>query len=210
MSKLMGSSTFLFLVFVSLFAFSQEGTPPPAGGAAASPPPAPPPPPPPTLPPGVSPGNVPIEGDLPPPPQPLPADPAAPPVDGVVQALEQEVLNPDLRDPFKLPSYLIRKIEEKEAATAAATAPSADSTVDPNSLAPIRRWPLSQYQVIAIVWGVKSPRVIFSDVQKGLHQLKIGDQIGNKDGTIERIENGEVVVVEGDTPVRIPVRKKSN
>lgn len=148
-----------------------------------------------------------IEGDLSPTAGPIQASGDESLADSSRQT---EVLDPNLRDPFKLPAYLINKIEEKEAATAAANNSTVVSAVDPANLEPIRRYPLASYQVIAIVWGIKNPRVIFLDKQNGIHKLRVGDRIGNADGTIERIENGEVVVVENSAPFRIPVRKKSN
>ncbi len=105
------------------------------------------------------------------------------------------------RDPFRLPQYLILKIKEKVLVTKVEVG-GIDDSVDP-----IRRWPLSSYTLVGIIWDVKRPKAMFLDKQNSIHMLQIKERIGNGGGVVSVINNGEVVVIENKTPLRLKLTK---
>lgn len=64
----------------------------------------------------------------------------------------------------------------------------------------IRRWALSEYLLIGILWDVHQPKVMIRDKNKTLHILKKNQRIGNKDGIISQINEGEMIVLEQGVP----------
>ncbi len=65
-----------------------------------------------------------------------------------------------------------------------------------NTRAPLQRYNLSQLKLKAILWSVKTPRVIIQDPTSRMHTLITNDLIGNNGGYIAKIREGEVVVLE--------------
>ena len=148
-------------------------------------------------------GQSPPPGNLSPSPTPPPPNNLSPTVSpatlrpaalGQVEGLSQ-------RDPFRLPQYLILKIKEKAIVTKVELA-----GIDDNA-EPIRRWALGAYQLVGIIWDVKKPKAMFLDKSNTIHMLHIKDHIGNGGGFINSISNGEVVVIENKTPLRLKLKK---
>lgn len=64
----------------------------------------------------------------------------------------------------------------------------------------IRRWPLSDYVLIGIIWDVRQPKAMIRDKNNTLHLLKKNQRVGNKDGVISQINEGEMIVLERGVP----------
>ncbi len=105
------------------------------------------------------------------------------------------------RDPFRLPQYLILRIKEK-AMTNRAESGGVDDSVEP-----IRRWPLAAYQLVGIIWDVKKPKAMFLDRQNTIHMVHLKDVIGSGKAVVSSINNGEVIVIENKTPLKIRLKK---
>ena len=111
------------------------------------------------------------------------------------------VENLSQRDPFKLPEYIIIKIRQKMALNLAPV------YVEDSSIEAIRRWPLASYQLVGIIWDVKSPKALFQDRINTIHVLHVNDFVGNAKGVITGIQNGSVTVLEGKIPQVIKLKK---
>ncbi|MGE4133464.1 MAG: pilus assembly protein PilP [Bdellovibrionales bacterium] len=61
---------------------------------------------------------------------------------------------------------------------------------------PITRYDLEQLQLIGIMWDVRDPKAMFLDPEKEVFVLGRDESIGNRNGYIAAIREGEVVVVE--------------
>lgn len=98
------------------------------------------------------------------------------------------------RDPFKRPKY-IDDLEIDIPTTDGLDGKNIDETTDA-----IRRWPLKMYKPIAVIWDVQSPKVMILDPNKTMHLLKKNYRIGNQNGLITSINEGEIVVTENGIP----------
>ncbi len=63
-------------------------------------------------------------------------------------------------------------------------------------LSPAQRFDLEQLQLIGIMWDIKEPKAMFVDPEKEVLVLGRDESIGNRNGYIAAIREGEVVVVE--------------
>ncbi len=63
-------------------------------------------------------------------------------------------------------------------------------------LSPAQRFELEQLQLIGIMWDIKDPKAMFVDPEKEVLVLGRDESIGNRNGYIAAIREGEVVVVE--------------
>lgn len=63
-------------------------------------------------------------------------------------------------------------------------------------LSPAQRFDLEQLQLIGIMWDIKDPKAMFVDPEKEVLVLGRDESIGNRNGYIAAIREGEVVVVE--------------
>ncbi|MBC7741167.1 MAG: pilus assembly protein PilP [Bdellovibrionaceae bacterium] len=106
-----------------------------------------------------------------------------------------------LRDPFRLPQYIINRMKEKSMAT------KTDANIIDDAVEPIRRWPISSYQLVGIIWDVKRPKAMFLDKQNSIHMMQVNDRIGNGGGVLNVINNGEVIVIENKTPLKLKLKK---
>ncbi|MBE8221251.1 MAG: pilus assembly protein PilP [Bdellovibrionales bacterium] len=61
---------------------------------------------------------------------------------------------------------------------------------------PLRSANLEDYKLIGLVWETKIPKAIIKDTNGKTHILKKGDYLGNRQGQIIKIREGEVVVLE--------------
>ena len=93
------------------------------------------------------------------------------------------------KDPFMLPNHLYMKIKKKLGDV------QGEGYVD-ESVEPQRRWALKRYNLVAIIWNVKKPKAMITDKLNNIHMFHVNDQIGNSEGIIKSISNGEVVVDE--------------
>lgn len=106
-----------------------------------------------------------------------------------------------MRDPFKLPEYLLIKIRQKKIQTK-----TPESFIDENA-EPIRRWPLANYVLVGIIWDVQHPKAMFQDKLNQIHVLSVNEFIGSNKGVITKIESGSVTVIEGKIPQVIRLKK---
>lgn len=63
-------------------------------------------------------------------------------------------------------------------------------------ISPAQRFDLEQLQLIGIMWDIKDPKAMFVDPEKEVLVLGRDESIGNRNGYIAAIREGEVVVVE--------------
>lgn len=66
----------------------------------------------------------------------------------------------------------------------------------PRALSPAQRWDLEQLKLIGIMWDIKDPKAMFLDPEEEVMILGRDESIGNRNGYIAAIREGEVVVVE--------------
>ena len=71
-----------------------------------------------------------------------------------------------------------------------------DSSGPSRPLSPAQRFDLDQLQLIGIMWDIKDPKAMFVDPEKEVLVLGRDESIGNRNGYIAAIREGEVVVVE--------------
>lgn len=72
----------------------------------------------------------------------------------------------------------------------------ADESGGQRTLSPAQRFDLDQLKLVGVMWGVKDPKAMFVDPSKEVLVLGRDESIGNKNGYIAAIREGEVVVVE--------------
>lgn len=113
--------------------------------------------------------------------------------------LEQRIAG-RIKDPFMLPNHLYMKIKRKLGDI------QGEGYID-ESVEPQRRWALKRYQLVAIIWNVKRPKAMITDAQQNLHMFYVNDRIGNSDGVITGISNGEVTINEKGTESRLKMIK---
>lgn len=63
-------------------------------------------------------------------------------------------------------------------------------------LSPAQRFDLDQLKLVGVMWDVKDPKAMFMDPEKDVLVLGRDEGIGNRNGYIASIREGEVVVVE--------------
>lgn len=73
--------------------------------------------------------------------------------------------------------------------------PSGDTSVG-QALSAAQKFELDQLKLVGIMWDVKDPRAMFLDPDKQVLVLGRDEGIGNHNGYIAAIREGEVVVVE--------------
>ncbi len=106
------------------------------------------------------------------------------------------------RDPFQRPKY-IDDLESDLNRNA-----NLDTTED-DRVEAIRRWPLRDYKATAIMWDIQNPKVMMVDRRGTLHLLKKNYRIGNRNGMITAINEGEIIVTENSIPVVIKIEAAS-
>lgn len=126
---------------------------------------------------------------------------APPPRSGPMSIAELEnKVKSRVKDPFMLPNHLYLTVKKKQGEV------EGDGYVD-ESIEPTKRWALKYYHLIAIIWNVKKPKAMITDRNKTHHIFYIGDRIGNNEGVITSIGNGQVKVTEKSAEV---ILKMSN
>lgn len=63
-------------------------------------------------------------------------------------------------------------------------------------ISPAQRFDLDQLKLVGVMWDVKDPKAMFTDPAQEVLVLGRDESIGNKNGYIAAIREGEVVVVE--------------
>jgi type IV pilus assembly protein PilP len=212
-SLLSVSGAFLISLHFVKRAKAQDSEPPPPvetpaeTNAAEQPPPQPEP----AAPPQAAPRQaVPSQGAVPPAGQPAAARPAQPSVpsaqpampaqpgvaaqpgavpaaginalEGFLEPFIYDIVN--RRDPFQ-------PYAEYQPSIAAA-----EDNGPPRALSPAQRWDLDQLKLIGIMWDIKDPKAMFLDPEEDVMILGRDESIGNRNGYVATIREGEVVVVE--------------
>ncbi len=110
----------------------------------------------------------------------------------------------DEKDPFRKPRNLLDLEEE-------ASRPKRiqDNQID-EKMEAIRRWPLQQYKLIAVIWDVSNPKAMIADPDGKKHLLKRSYRIGDQDGLITNIKEGSITVLQGNVPVVVSLFKEEN
>ncbi|AGH94976.1 pilus assembly protein PilP [Pseudobdellovibrio exovorus] len=102
-----------------------------------------------------------------------------------------------VKDPFMLPNHLYVKIKKK-----LGNAEGAEGFVD-ESVEPQRRWAIRHYKLVGIIWNVSQPKAMITDKDNTLHMFLVKDKIGNNEGQITAIRDGEVVINEKGSEIRL-------
>jgi type IV pilus assembly protein PilP len=92
------------------------------------------------------------------------------------------------RNPFMPPRYILEREYVRP-----------EEGID-NKMEAIRRWPLYDYQIVGIIWDVRNPKAMVKDRNGNLHIVRRNNRIGNQEGIISDINEGEIIVVEKKTP----------
>mgnify|MGYP001552372772 CR=1 FL=1 len=104
-----------------------------------------------------------------------------------------------MKDPFMLPNHVYAKLKKRQSDTLGEG--FVDESVDPQ-----RRWALKFYSLVAIIWNVKKPKAMIKDRKGQVHLFFVNDSIGNNGGRITAIHDGEVVVMEKGTEVKLRLK----
>ena len=113
--------------------------------------------------------------------------------------LEQRIAG-RIKEPFMLPNHLYMKIKRKLGDI------QGEGYID-ESIEPQRRWALKRYKLVAIIWNVKRPKAMITDAKQDMHMFYVNDKIGNSEGLITGISNGEVTINEKGTESRLKMIK---
>lgn len=100
-----------------------------------------------------------------------------------------EQMKKRVKTPFSLPTDLFILLKKKLSAV------EGEGIVD-ESVDPKRRWALRHYKLIAAIWDVQQPKAIIIDKNDEGNIYYIGERVGNNEGVITAISNGEVTVIE--------------
>ena len=63
-------------------------------------------------------------------------------------------------------------------------------------LTALQRFDLNDLRLIGIMWDIREPKAMFVDPENKVHVIGRDEGIGNQNGYVESIREGEVVVVE--------------
>ncbi len=110
----------------------------------------------------------------------------------------------DEKDPFRKPKNILDLEEEIKRPKR-----MQDNQID-EKMEAIRRWPLQQYRLIAIIWDVSNPKAMIEDPDKKKHLLKRNYRMGDQDGLITKISEGSITVLQGNVPVVVSLFKEDN
>ncbi len=72
----------------------------------------------------------------------------------------------------------------------------ADDQGPARALTPAQRFALEEMRLVGVMWDVKDPKAMFMDPEDEVLVLGRDESIGNRNGYIAAIREGEVVVVE--------------
>jgi Pilus assembly protein, PilP len=110
------------------------------------------------------------------------------------------------RDPFSPPKYIREKefYTTKENSGGKMLRP--EDIID-KQMEAIRRWPLTDYKLVAVIWDVKNPKAMILDKANTMHLLKKNYRIGNREGVITEINESEIVVLQNETPFVIQIER---
>ncbi len=86
----------------------------------------------------------------------------------------------DKRDPFRPP------IEDKQLPAGALHGP----------LLPLQRFDLNQLKLMAVIWDVARPKALIKDPEGKTHIIGPNAKIGQKNGYVAVVREGEIVVIE--------------
>lgn len=99
-------------------------------------------------------------------------------VEGFLEPFIYDVIN--RRDPFLAYSEYVPQ----------------DSSSATRPLSPAQRFDLDQLKLVGVMWDIKDPKAMFMDPEAEVLVLGRDEGIGNRNGYIASIREGEVVVVE--------------
>jgi type IV pilus assembly protein PilP len=127
-------------------------------------------------------------------PESAPTDPATPAPQGAAYSELEGFLEPFIYD----------VVNRRDPFIAYAEYVPPDANTPSRPLSPAQRYDLDQLHLVGVMWDVKDPKAMFLDPEKEVLILGRDEGIGNRNGYIASIREGEVVVVEatrkrGDT-----------
>ncbi len=105
------------------------------------------------------------------------------------------------KSPFMIPTELYNRVKQMQTVKTTPNEGTVDSQVDVR-----RRWPLRDYNVMAVMWDTKNPKAMISDREGKLHIFRVKDYIANSEGYVAEITNGEVIVVERGAEVKLKLK----
>lgn len=89
------------------------------------------------------------------------------------------------RDPFSPPT---KKADVATTGTNAIT--------DPSLLTELQRFELEEMKVVGIMWDVAKPKALLEDPNGTIHRVYLNTKVGQRNGYVAVIREGELVVVE--------------
>ena len=111
------------------------------------------------------------------------------------------------RDPFSPPKY-IRELEYENTKDQGRKIRPEDIIDD--QMEAIRRWPLNEYRLLAVIWDVRNPKAMVMDKSNTMHLLKKNYRIGNREGLISEINESEIVVLQNGVPVVLQISRSGD
>lgn len=69
-------------------------------------------------------------------------------------------------------------------------------TIDHGPILPLQKYELSRYKLNGIIWNVSQPKALLRDPDGTIHRVGLYSKVGNKNGYVAAIREGEVVIVE--------------
>lgn len=105
-----------------------------------------------------------------------------------------------VKSPFMLPREIYERLMKKRVDV------EAEGFID-MSVEPKRRWALKYYKLVAVIWNVRSPKAMILDRDGKMQLFKEKDYIGNQEGFISEINNGEVVISERGSEIKLKLEK---
>jgi type IV pilus assembly protein PilP len=85
------------------------------------------------------------------------------------------------RDPFK--PFVVSK-------------PVVLSTEMQGPVLPLQKYSIEQLQLVGVIWGGPKPMAMIIDTAKKVYYVRENDKIGNNNGYVAKIREGEIVVIE--------------
>lgn len=85
------------------------------------------------------------------------------------------------RDPFK--PFVVSK-------------PVALSVEMQGPVLPLQKYSIEQLQLVGVIWGGPKPMAMIIDTAKKVYYVRENDKIGNNNGYVAKIREGEIVVIE--------------
>jgi Tfp pilus assembly protein PilP len=133
-------------------------------------------------------------------PSPAPAPYQSPKLKAAIKEIEALAKQRN-KSPFMIPNELYLRIKRKEREKVT------ENVID-NNADPKVRYPLRSYTLVGILTGMKIPKALIRDRDGRTHIFRPKEFIANNGGYLTEISNGEVIIVEQGSEVKLKIKKE--